>query len=61
MIPTISLQGNDPVNNIDPSGGWAATGIFEGLSAAGRIGVSTLRGAIIGGAIDLATGRDGRS
>lgn len=25
-------MGNDPINLIDPSGGWAATGIFEGLS-----------------------------
>jgi len=52
-------MGNDPVNNIDPSGGWAATGIFDGLSQAGIIGVTTLAGAIIGGAIDLASGGDG--
>jgi len=52
-------MGNDPVNNIDPSGGWASTGIFAGLSQAGIMGVTTLGGAIIGGAIDLISGGDG--
>jgi len=52
-------MGNDPVNNIDPSGGWAATGIFYGLSQGGIMATTTLGGAIIGGAIDIATGGDG--
>ena len=52
-------MGNDPVNNVDPSGGWAATGLFAGLSQAGIMGVTTLGGAIIGGAIDLISGGDG--
>ena len=52
-------MGNDPGNSIDPSGNWAAAGIFEGLSAVGTIGVSTFGGAIIGGVIDLISGGDG--
>jgi len=52
-------MGNDPVNNIDPSGGWAATGIFQGMSQAGIMATTTLGGAIIGGAIDLISGGDG--
>jgi RHS repeat-associated protein len=52
-------MGNDPVNTVDPSGGWAATGIFAGLSKAGIIGVTTLAGAIIGTGVDLMTGGDG--
>jgi RHS repeat-associated protein len=51
--------GNDPVNLIDPSGGWASTGLFEGLSNFGKIAVTTFGGAIIGGAIDLLSGGDG--
>jgi len=53
-------MGNDPVNNIDPSGGWAATGIFQGLSQAGKMGVTTLAGAIIGAGVDAFTGGDGK-
>ena len=52
-------MGNDPVNNIDPSGGWAATGIFQGMSQAGIMATTTLGGAIIGGVVDYLTGGDG--
>ncbi len=52
-------MGNDTVNNIDPSGGWAATGILQGMSQAGIMATTTLGGAIIGGAIDLASGGNG--
>lgn len=52
-------MGNDPVNNIDPSGGWAATGLFEGMSRAGIIATTTLGGAIVGGAVDLLSGGGG--
>jgi len=34
-------MGNDPVNNIDPSGGWAATGLFAGAGGVGKIGAAT--------------------
>jgi RHS repeat-associated protein len=50
--PYVAL-GGDPVNMVDPSGGWAATGLFSGLGIGTRIGVTTLIGAI-GGAIATA-------
>ena len=52
-------MGDDPVNTIDPSGGWAATGIFQGMSQAGIMATTTLGGAIIGGIVDRLTGGDG--
>ena len=52
-------MGNDPVNTIDPSGGWAATGIFQGMSQAGIMATTTLGGAIIGGVVDALTGGSG--
>ena len=52
-------MGNDPANNIDPSGGWASTGIFEGASAVGKIAATTIGGAIIGGVVDALTGGNG--
>jgi RHS repeat-associated protein len=48
-------MGNDPVNLIDPSGG----GVFDGLTTAGRLVVTTLGGAIIGEAAGLLSGDDG--
>jgi len=33
-------MGNDPVNNVDPSGGWAATGIIDGAGGIGKIGAA---------------------
>src|SRR5690606_10525233 len=47
------------INNIDPSGGWAASGIFEGMSRTGIMATTTIGGAIIGGAADALTGGDG--
>ena len=47
-------MGNDPVNNIDPSGG----SIFEGLTLAGRLAVTTFVGAAAGAITTHATGRD---
>jgi RHS repeat-associated protein len=46
--------GNDPINNVDPTGG------FLGLSPLASIGVKTLGGAIIGMGVDAFTGGDGR-
>ncbi len=51
-------MGNDPILNIDPSGG-SASGLFEGMSQLGKAGVMALGGAIVGIAIDQATGGDG--
>ncbi len=56
--PYVGMGGN-PIINIDPDGGWAAKGIFEGVSQAGRIAATTLGGAIIGGAVDLISEGDG--
>jgi RHS repeat-associated protein len=47
-------MGDDPVNLIDPSGG----NIFEGLTAAGRVAVTTLGGAIIGTIVSVISGDD---
>jgi RHS repeat-associated protein len=52
-------MGNEPILNIDPSGGWASTGLFEGLNGFGKAAVTTLGGAIVGGAIDVLSGGDG--
>jgi RHS repeat-associated protein len=52
-------MGNDPIIMVDPNGGWAAIGLFAGMSQAAILGVTTLGGAIIGGAIDLLSGGDG--
>lgn len=46
-------MGNDPINNVDPTGG------FLGLSPLASIAVSTLGGAIVGTAIDIISGGDG--
>ena len=48
-------MGNDPINNVDPNGG----SILSGLSTVQRTVVTTLLGAIIGGAIDALSGGDG--
>jgi RHS repeat-associated protein len=56
--PYVAL-GNDPVNMIDPDGGWAATGLFSGLSIGARIGVTTFLGAI-GGAIATSGSDNGK-
>jgi RHS repeat-associated protein len=50
-----SGMANDPVNFTDPSGG----SILSGLSTAGRLTVTTLGGAILGGMIDAFSGGDG--
>jgi hypothetical protein len=47
-------MGNDPINNVDPSGG------FLGLSSIASIGVKTLGGAILGAGVDAFTGGDGK-
>jgi RHS repeat-associated protein len=49
-----SGMANDPVNFTDPSGG----SILSGLSTAGRLGVTTLGGAILGTAVYLIAGGD---
>jgi hypothetical protein len=53
-------MGNDPITNVDEDGGWAATGLFEGLSAGARIGVTTLGGAIAGAFVDGVSGGNGK-
>lgn len=45
-------MGNDPVNNIDPSGG----NIFDGLSFGGRLAVGAVGGAVVGGVIGMVAG-----
>jgi len=52
-------MGNDPINLIDPSGGWAATGLFEGMSRASIMATTTLGGAIVGMGVDLLSGGNG--
>lgn len=52
-------MGNDPINLIDPSGGWAATGLFEGMSRAGIVATTTLGGAIVGMGVDILSGGSG--
>jgi RHS repeat-associated protein len=52
-------MGNDPINNVDPSGGVIASGLFAGMSQAGKTAVMGLGGAIIGGAIDVMAGGNG--
>lgn len=52
-------MGNNPIMNIDPNGGWASTGLFEGLGTLGKIGVTTLGGAMVGGFVDLVSGGNG--
>ncbi|OQP63583.1 hypothetical protein A4R26_16525 [Niastella populi] len=47
-------MGNDPANNIDPNGG----SIFTGLTLAGRLAVTTITGAFVGGVVGMATGDD---
>ncbi|MBO9200793.1 MULTISPECIES: DUF6443 domain-containing protein [Niastella] len=47
-------MGNDPINNIDPSGG----SIFEGVTLAGRLAITTIVGATAGAIATHATGRD---
>jgi RHS repeat-associated protein len=59
FIDLYSDMGNDPISNIDPGGGWAATGLFEGMSRAGIVATTTLGGAIVGTAVDLLSGGDG--
>lgn len=48
-------MGDDPVNLIDPSGG----SIFDGLTKAGLVTVTTVGGAILGTMIDVISGNDG--
>jgi len=52
-------MGDDPINKIDEDGGWAAIGMFQGMSRLGIMATTTLGGAIVGGAIDLLSGGDG--
>lgn len=54
-------MGNNPVLLSDPNGGWAAKGIFEGVSNFGRAAATTLAGAIVGGVIDVLSGGDGKA
>lgn len=49
-------MGNDPINLTDPSGG----SIFDGLTTAGRLTVTTIGGAFIGAVADAFTGGDGK-
>ncbi len=49
-------MGNDPVNNIDPSGGVIESGLFAGATELGRSIAMTLGGAIMGQAIHALTG-----
>jgi RHS repeat-associated protein len=52
--PYVAL-GGDPVNMIDPSGGWSLSAIL-GVSRLGVVGVGALVGAFVGGAVGMASG-----
>jgi RHS repeat-associated protein len=52
--PYVAL-GGDPVNMIDPSGGWSLSAIL-GVSRLGVAGVGALVGAFVGGAAGMASG-----
>jgi hypothetical protein len=49
--------GGDPVNMIDPSGGWSVANIL-GITRLGVVGVGAVVGALIGGGAGMANGDD---
>ncbi len=57
-------MGNDPVNMVDPSGGWSLGGLISGITGSSNVLFNTAAlaagGALIGGIVDFATGGDGR-
>jgi RHS repeat-associated protein len=57
-------MGNDPINNVDPSGGFSLGGIVSGITGSSNVFFNTaalaVGGALVGGILDFATGGDGR-
>ncbi len=57
-------MGNDPVNMVDPSGGWSLGGFISGITGSSNVLFNTAAmaagGALIGGIVDFATGGNGR-
>ena len=51
-------MGNDPINMIDPSGGFSLAGITGTSNLLFNTAVTTIGGALIGGIIGMATGDD---
>jgi hypothetical protein len=54
--PYVTL-GGDPVNMMDPSGGWSISGIL-GVTKIGVAGVGAIVGALVGGGVGMANGDD---
>jgi hypothetical protein len=53
-------MGNDPVNNVDPSGGFSLSGITGSTNLLFNTAVATVAGGLIGGIVDFATGGNGK-
>jgi RHS repeat-associated protein len=57
-------MGNDPVNNVDPTGGFSLGGLISGITGSSNVLFNTaalaVGGALVGGIVDFATGGDGR-
>jgi len=51
-------MGNDPVNNVDPSGGWSLASITGSTNILFNTVVTTIGGALVGGIIGMTTGDD---
>lgn len=51
-------MGNDPVNTVDPSGGWTLASITGSTNILFNTAVTTIGGALVGGIIGMATGDD---
>ena len=57
-------MGNDPINNVDPTGGFSLGGLISGITGSSNVlfntAALTVGGALVGGIVDFATGGDGR-
>ncbi len=51
-------MGNDPVNMVDPSGGWSLASITGSTNILFNTAVTTIGGALVGGIVGMATGDD---
>jgi RHS repeat-associated protein len=53
-------MGNEPVDNVDPSGGWTLASITGSTNVFFNTAVTTIAGGLIGGIVDFATGGNGK-
>lgn len=53
-------MGNDPVNYVDPSGGFSISGITGSSNLLFNSAVTMFAGALVGGIVDFATGGNGK-